>query len=227
MTSKSRLGQSFEGHFAVAGSRVPLRPGAWVVLGELRASSPTSSKADYFLGHINKNNEMDEAVRIHSHLNDLGSEDRYPPLKLLDNELFNYTDSNEENGSQSAWVVVNAIATDWPTFRDKTIKMTPIIRAAAAELNRRQGRLHKEFLVVQFARREHGKLLHVSYWIGMAGVGPGPEGKLETWGDSALAPHKIRKYPEKFKRYQKIVDWANVWWPQFKTSFENFYPEGF
>ncbi|MGC1302560.1 MAG: hypothetical protein WA840_09305 [Caulobacteraceae bacterium] len=217
----------FAGNFAILGSRVPLRPGTWRLLADIRKFDTATSSARSFLGRI-EDGRLQEAIRILSVANTSEKAETYGRLRFFENELYRVVEEDQENGTQSVWVIKNAITWPWSCFRDRTTGISDLEMLVAERLF--QGRINfpREFLLVQFTRREQSKALEVTYYLNPQSAGvPLTRRHLQTWQESDFAPKHIRAHPEKFAFFRGNVEWGEMWWPKIKSSFLDFYPEGF
>jgi hypothetical protein len=207
--------------------RIPLRPGVWIVMAETRAVGPTTSTVNTFLGQVS-DGRLIEAVDVLSIANASRNKERYGAMTFAANDLYRAVESNEADGSQAGWFVRNTITWPWRTPNDKTTGIGDLNAAAATWLLENDIAFPPELLLVRFVRREQSKTLQVGYYVNPASHDtPFSEHELPSWRESDFAPLNIRRHPDKFAFFMKTVDWATQWWPDLKSSFQRFHPEGF
>lgn len=223
----ARIDSTFELTFPVLGMRIPLRLGSWTLLAELRDIGSATSHASAFLGRIERGRLL-EAVRVLSQVNIAEDGETYSRLKFFENESYRTIEIDEENGSQSAWVIKNSITSPWTRFQDRTTGISNLEMLAAEKISKSDFTFPDEYLVVQFARREQSKLLQVSYYLA-SDFQSGSESirRLETWRQGAFAPMNVRLHPERLAYFLETISWAEQWWPKIKACFLELHPEGF
>lgn len=228
MTAHNRIGTSFEECFPALGHRVPLRPGTWTLLAEIRQNSSTSLSADAFLGRIEEG-RLHEVIRVWTSVNVSGEKQRYGAMLRHDNELYRVVEQDEESGGQSAWIIKNVVPWPWKEFHDLTTGITHLEALAGERMAQMGTDLPEDFLVTQFVLREPSKFLQVSYYVSPTVGHPAASspGAYTSWQHSGFAPLNIRRNLDKFTFFQGVVAWSASWWPQIKSCFQDFHSEGF
>ena len=145
------MGKVYVGFFPAAGRKLPLPPGSWTVLADLRTGPESSA---YFLARI-ENKRLVGAVMFY--LDNFREGVQYKSATECTDpaNLYAITESNQDardGGSQAFWTIRNIFATVWGQWANKEVRMDPIIRAAAGEMQIQQIILPQDLVQVKFLR---------------------------------------------------------------------------
>jgi hypothetical protein len=205
------VGKVYSGFYPIHGRRLPLRPGSWTVLAEIASQRPDSDLHSVLLGQI-EGHRLKGAV-LFTDFQSLrggwtsrfaGCTDRYN------------LDSHVDDGSparQACWTVRNVFSTAWKQWRDRNMKMDPIFRAAAGELEIKGVQYPQDLLQVFFHTADDGGALNAVYYFN-----PTDEGLTATpvsmWLRSDWSADNIGRYPDKVAYEKRLNSWGSQWWPR-------------
>jgi len=210
------MGKLFSGFFPAAGRKLPLPPGSWVVLADLRTGPQSST---YFLAKI-ENKRLVGAVTFFFDSFREGVQYR-PAAECTDPaNLYAAVESNQDSrdgGSQAYWTIRGIFATVWGRWADRGTRMDPVIRSAAGEMEVQQITLPQDLVQVKFLRVElWGRVLGNCYFS--------PELErissktVSNWMESEWSYLNYEKYPEKVAYIDRLKEWGQAWWPKFKGA---------
>jgi len=213
------MGKVFAGFFPAAGRKLPLPPGSWTVLADLRTGPESSA---YFLGTI-ENKRLVGAVTFILESFREGVQYKAATQCADPHNLYAITESNQDardGGSQAFWFIHNIFATVWGQWADKKISMDPLFKAAVGEMEIRQITFPQDLIQVNFWRLEKWGRVVGSYFFS-------PEAEhitsktVSNWKESDWSYLNYAKYPEKVAYINKLKEWGQAWWPRFKNCVDS------
>ena len=213
------MGKVFTGFFPAAGRKLPLPPGSWTVLADLRIGPESST---YFLAKI-ENKRLVGAVTFI--LESFKEGVQYKPATQCTNpqNLYAITESNQDardGGSQAFWFIHNIFAKVWGQWADKNLRMDPLARAAGGEMEIRQITLPQDLIQVNFLRVEKWGRVVGSYYFSPE-VEHITSKTASNWMDNDWSYLNYEKYPEKVAYINKLKEWGQAWWPRFKNCVDS------
>ncbi|WP_445145380.1 hypothetical protein [Dyella sp. Tek66A03] len=215
-------GHRFNGSLRVDGFDVPLPPGDWLLLANLRFKTPTAKGEMLYLGQV-KNRRLMGAIRVTTarSLSDPGA--GFPALKgcMDHSEGNNYVaaEAVSPSGHQSCWIMVPMFLSPLESWADRTKKLDQLDRAAAGDLAAKGVSFPQDMMTLRLTRAETWGLLEVRYMFN-------PEtdhitsSTVATAADTDWQPGTITRFPEKLVYVEKLKHWGTEFWPRFKTAFD-------
>jgi hypothetical protein len=217
--AKAPMGKVFRDTFEVDGRRLPLPPGNWTVLSDIRGNRPDQTVASYFLGRIERQ-RLAGAIVIQSVAVKTSPANGFPATRFCEegNALYVVNESNEPNGSQSCWLMHNIFTPPWTHWDDRNVRIGQAERAAAGEMSIRGISYPQDFVVVEFHRAEKASLLNVMYLFSpeQEHINASP---ASTYRDSDWYGANIARDPARVAYVGRLRDWGTNWWIRFKQAF--------
>jgi len=217
--AKAPMGKVFRDTFEVDGHRLPLPPGSWTVLSDIRGNRPDQTIASYFLGRIERQ-RLAGAIVIQSVAVKTSPASGFPAMRFCEggNALYVVNESNEPNGSQSCWLMHNIFTPPWTHWDDRNVRIGQAERAAAGEMSIRGISYPQDFVAVEFHRAEKASLLNVMYLFSpeQEHINASP---ASTYRDSDWYAPNIARDPARVAYVGRLRDWGTNWWNRFKQAF--------
>jgi len=217
--SKAPMGRTFRDTFEVGGHRLPLPPGMWTVLSDIRGNRPDQTIATYFLGRI-EHQRLAGAMVVQSVVAKTSPATGFPAARYCDDgsALYLVNESNEPNGSQSCWLMHNIFTPPWTHWDDRNVQIGQAERAAAGEMSVRGISYPQDFVAIEFHRAEKADLLHVSYLFSpeQEHINTSP---ANTFRDSDWYGPNVARDSARVAYVGRLRDWGTNWWNRFKQAF--------
>lgn len=217
--AKAPMGKTFRDMFEVGGHRLPLPPGTWTVLSDIRGNRPDQTIATYFLGRI-EHQRLAGALIVQSVVAKTSPATGFPVARSCDdgNALYVVNESNEPNGSQSCWLMHNIFTPPWTHWDDRSVRIGQAERAAAGEMSVRGISYPQDFVVVEFHRAEKADLLHVAYLFSpeQEHINTSP---ASTFRDSDWYGPNVARDAARVAYVGRLRDWGANWWNRYKQAF--------
>jgi len=211
-------GQRIHGSLRVDGFDVPLPPGDWLRLASMNFHMSTASGELLMLGRI-ENRRLMGYVRITAGHGTAGFRATPGCDRQSANTNVLVSETLEPFGHQACWLIEHTFLAPLQAWADRANKLPTLERAAAGDLSAKGVSYPQEMLNVRFTRSERWGLLEVRY-----GFNPEEDritsSDVATYTDSDWEPANIARYPDKVAYVDKLKQWANGFWPRFKTAFD-------
>ncbi len=210
------VGKVYTGFYPIHGRHVPLGAGPWTVLAQTSTKRPDSDLEVVFLGEIRGEQLISGAMLLDFQNFRAGWRSRYNACTDSYN-LAATVDTFGSDGRQACWFVRNLFAKAWTRWRDRNVKMDPIERAAAGQLEVKGIRYPQDLLEVVFHTADARGALNAVYLFdpqAAAGLSSTP---VTMWQHSDWFVDNISRYPDK-ERYEKQLEvWGRDRWREIKA----------
>jgi hypothetical protein len=223
------LGRTYSGSIDVNGFRLPLPPGKWAVLANIRVGKPQAPGLGLFLGHI-EHRRLIGAMRVFA----LKSVDLpgagFPSVRgcAPGNSRYNAMEvaAMTPFGHQACWLMLNFYTPPFLQWADRGVHIAQLDRIAAGDMAAKGVTYAQDLMAVEFHRAEKWGLVQADYLFS-----PDNEGiharDVVSYTDSDWYPANIGRFPEKVAYVEKLKSWAQTFWPKFDAAFNAAQPNGY
>jgi hypothetical protein len=217
------IGRLYQRSVAIDGFNVSLPPGQWMNLAQSTITLPSATGNAHFLGRI-RNKRLVGAIRIYTArskekpgagFNEVKACTEVNPGRTfvsIDGEMV-------PNGHQACWTVRSIYTPPWQQWADRTVKLSPLDRAAAGDMTAKGVTYPQDFMSATFTRTETWGLLEVMYLFSPESEGISSNSALAV-GETDWTPANIGRYPDKVAYVEKLKSWGTTFWSKFKVAFD-------
>ena len=216
-------GRRYSGVMRVDGYEVPLPAGEWLLLSNLRFKLPTATGEQLFLGRVQNHRLMGAMQITAARSNDVpGAGFAKVPgcADHIENANHVVNEGVEDHGHEACWVMDHMFMSPLEAWADRSKKIPQLLRAAAGDLAAKGITYPQDMISLRLTRAEIWGLLEVRYIFNPE------EDRIQsattaTYADSDWQPGTVDRYPEKMAYLEKLRQWGDVFWPRFKTAFDD------
>jgi hypothetical protein len=220
------VGRTYSGSIDVNGFNLPLPPGKWAILANTRVGTPKAPGTGLFLAHI-EHRYLVGGVRVFA----VRSVDKpgagFPLIRgcVSGSPRFNYVSMEAATpyDHQGCWTMFNYFTLPMQQWADRGAKIAPLDRVAAGDLAAKGVTYAQDLMDVQFNRTEKWGAMQADYLLS-----PDSEGIKSTdvvsFTDSDWYASNISRFPEKVAYVGRLKEWAQDFWPRFKSAFDQGQP---
>lgn len=218
----TQISRTAHGVIVVKGFSIQLPPGEWMTLSHGEVKGAVSGEK-LILGRIEHKKllglvEISAGRTLDLSKNDFTGLEACAPGGGQD-KLSIHCEVNTPNVAISAWLIGHMFTPPLAQWANKSIKIDPMMRAAAGDLAAKGVTYDQDYVQVNFARRETWGYLQVFYYFDPSTEGIASSNAM-SFGDTDWAVDRIKHFPEKQAYVEKIEGWASKQWPDFKRAFD-------
>jgi hypothetical protein len=206
------VGKVYSRFYPLRGRNLPLRPGSWTVLAAIASKRPDADLENVLLGQI-EGHQLKAAVLFLDFESFRGGwTSRFPGCT----DRYNLASHVEDNGSQNrqaCWFVRDVFAKAWKQWRDRDVKMDPIFRAAAGELEIKGVDYPQDLLEVFFHTADDRGALNAVYYFNPTDEGL-ESAPAATWVRSDWSADNISRFPQRLAYEKRLEASGSEWLPK-------------
>lgn len=218
---KSSIGKTYRDTVMINGFKVPLPEGDWAVLANLSSEYKLVSATGeiLFLGRI-ENKSLAGAIIVHAYRGRETPGYGFPAYTHCDDSenLYAFKEAGKPFGHQSCWTVSARFTKPWLSWADSRVRLTDIVRAAAAGMEAKGVGFPQDFPRVWYSLAEKWGSLEVQYFFNPEIEGISSQ-TVTSARDSDWRLAHIQDYPEKLAYRDKLKSWGEGIWPKVQAAF--------
>jgi hypothetical protein len=223
------LGRTYSGAIDMNGFHLPLPPGSWAVLANIRVGKPQAPGLGLFLGHV-ENRRLVAALRVFALKSANLPGAGFPSVQgcVPGNPRYNAMDVSAMMpfGHQACWLMFNMYTPPFLQWADRGVRIPQLDRIAAGDMAAKGVTYPQDLIAVEFHRAEKWGAVQASYLFS-----PDSEGirssTVVSYTDADWYPSNIGRFPEKMAYVEKLKSWAQTFWPKFDAAFNAAQPSGY
>ena len=223
------LGRTYSGSVDVNGFHIPLPPGKWAVLANIRVGKPEAPGLGLFLGHIERR-RLVAGLRVFvlKSVDLPGAGFPSVPGCVPGNPRYNAMDvaAMTPFGHQACWFMLNLYTPPFLQWADRGVHIAQLDRIAAGDMAAKGVTYPQDLISVEFHRAERWGLLQASYLFSPDSAGI-RSNDVVSYSDSDWYPSNIGRFPEKVAYVEKLKSWAQTFWPKVDAAFNAAQPSGY
>lgn len=213
------MGQSFSKTFTVNGYDLPLPEGRWQVLADLPGHQQDLEQHQYALGRID-HQALRGLIAFISVVSTANPAPGFPAFPSCDAGInyFAETEVNTPFDRQACWSVRPVHSARWSRWADRSVKLGPLERAAAGQLEAMQVRIPQDMVAVEFDLGAKPSRVIGVYMFNPEVEGIAPSTSEEPASNPWLLSN-LTQNPKAVTFVQDRKAWGRSNWPQFKNAF--------
>jgi len=214
------IGRLYNGSVKVVGFRIPLPPGEWALIADIKANTKIKdgggTGSSLYLANI-EHKKINAFIHVLALRTTDGSLERMRESAFTPN--FCEGHKSENDGQWSCFRTDYRFFAKWSQWGDRAVNLGPDERAAAGDLAAKGVSMPNDFIAASFWRSESWGALMVEYFFNPEadGISSTP---VVSAQDGDWTPGHIQKYPEKVIYAEKIRRFGFAMWPKIKEAFD-------
>ena len=215
------MGRTYSGSIHVDGYKIPLPSGNWVSLANMGIKLPTANGLSFFLGKIKHKHLVAVVKGIVVRSKDrpgAGFAEVKGCTEIDPTRNFAFVEEAVPFGNQACWRIHSYYTPPWLKWADRSIKIDPLDRAAAGDMQAEGVTYAQDFVDVRFSRFTTWGGMEVHYMFSPEEEGI-PSNAVLSYLDMDWRANNIVRYPEKIAYINNLEKWGATFWPQVKAGF--------